>query len=234
MKRVNNPNLLILETVVHRLGSLTEEFVFLGGCAAGLLITDAAASPVRETIDVDVMVQVLSKQEYYALAERLRARGFSEDSSEGAPICRWTDGHVLLDVMPTEPDILGFGNEWYAPAMAQAIEIRLANDERIRMVSAPYFLITKLSAFEGRGNGDFQMSHDIEDLVAVVDGRPEIVEEVKYSPEALQIALAQRFGEYLHTRRFLDALHGHLPADEASQTRVPIVIDRMKKIADFN
>lgn len=91
MKRVNNPNLLILETVVHRLGSLTEEFVFLGGCAAGLLITDAAASPVRETIDVDVMVQVLSKQEYYALAERLRARGFSEDSSEGAPICRWTD-----------------------------------------------------------------------------------------------------------------------------------------------
>jgi hypothetical protein len=88
MKRVNNPNLLILETAVHRLGSLADELVFLGGCATGLLIDDAAAPPIRETIDVDVIVQVLSRGEYCALSDKLRERGFREDNSEGAPICR--------------------------------------------------------------------------------------------------------------------------------------------------
>lgn len=95
MRSASNPNLLLLETAVSRLGLLIDEFVFIGGCATGLLVTDAAAHPVRPTIDVDVIVQVLSKTEYYALSNRLRDLGFREDHSDGAPICRWTDGDVI-------------------------------------------------------------------------------------------------------------------------------------------
>jgi len=46
------------------------------------------------------------------------------------------------------------------------------------MVLAPYFLATKLEAFDGRGKGDYLSSHDIEDIVAVLDGRPEILDEL--------------------------------------------------------
>jgi predicted nucleotidyltransferase len=232
MNRVNNPNLQILEAAVDRLGPLTDEFVFLGGCATALLINDAAAPPIRETIDVDVIVQVLSRAAYYALSDRLRDRGFKEDSSDGAPICRWTDGQVILDVMPTDPKILSFGNEWYEPAMDCAIAVELPSGKSIRMVSAPYFLITKLAAFDGRGDGDFQMSHDIEDLVAVVDGRPSIVDEVSAAEPVLRAALSGRFGELLGNSRFVDAISGHLPTDTASQARVPIVIGRMKQVAE--
>ena len=193
MKRLNNPNLQMLETAVHRLGALVDEFVFLGGCATGLLIVDPAAPPIRETIDVDVIVQVLSRAEYYALAERMRDLGFKEDTRDDAPICRWTDGQVILDVMPTDPAILSFGNQWYAPAMMHALEMALPSGKIIRMVSAPYFLITKLEAFEGRGKGDFQMSHDVEDMIAVLDGRPLIVDEVLASETMLRAALADRF-----------------------------------------
>jgi hypothetical protein len=98
--------------------------------------------------------------------------------------------------MPTEPEILGFGNEWYAPAMMHAIEVALSGGKTIRMVSAPYFLITKLEAFAGRGAGDFQMSHDMEDLIAVVDGRPVIADEVSASDAVLRAALADRFERY--------------------------------------
>jgi len=232
MKRINNPNLLILETAVHRLGALTDEFVFLGGCATGLLINDMAAPPVRETIDVDVIVQVLSKGGYYALSDRLRQQGFREDSSDDAPICRWTDGRVILDVMPTDPDVLGFGNEWYDTAMTHAIKMELPSGKEIRVVSAPYFLITKLEAFDGRGAGDYQMSHDIEDIVAVLDGRPVIVDEVRQSAAELRTVLAERFRGLLGKPRFVDAIFGHLPTDEASQARVPLVIDRMKRIVE--
>jgi len=233
MKRANNPNLLILETAVHRLGSLADEFVFLGGCATGLLLTDAAAPPIRQTVDVDVIVQVLSKAEYYALSERLRELGFREDTSDDAPICRWTSGSVILDVMPTDPTLLGFGNVWYQPAMEHAIEMSLSSGKSIHVVSSPYFLITKLEAFDGRGAGDYQMSHDIEDIVAVIDGRPVIVEEVRDSVTELRAALAERFQALLNTSRFVAAVYGHMPTDEASQERVPIVINRMRQIAEI-
>ena len=216
---------------MSRLGPLIDEFVFIGGCATGLLITDTAAPPVRPTIDVDVVVQVLSKAEYYAVADRLREQGFREDTSDGAPICRWTDGLVILDVMPSDPSVLGFGSNWHSMAIDHAMEIELQQGKVIRMVSAPYFLISKLEAFTGRGNGDYQLSHDVEDLLAVIDGRSHITDEVASSEAKLQKELANRFKRLLGDSRFLDAVQGHLPPDEINQARVPIVLDRMTKIA---
>ena len=52
MARLQNPNLEILVLAVDQLGQLTEEMVFVGGCATGLLITDIAAPPIRVTRDV--------------------------------------------------------------------------------------------------------------------------------------------------------------------------------------
>ena len=104
MARAQNPNLEILILAVDQLGTLTNDMVFLGGCATGLLITDPAAPPIRVTRDVDAIVQVYSQAEYYRLAEKLRARGFNEDTRDDAPICRWISGDVVLDVMPTNPE----------------------------------------------------------------------------------------------------------------------------------
>lgn len=110
MPRMQNPNLDILMRAVERLGELADDLVFLGGCATGLLITDPAAPPIRVTRDVDAIVHVLTLTDYHQLEQRLRLKGFREDSSDDAPICRWTDGDVILDVMPTDARILGFGN----------------------------------------------------------------------------------------------------------------------------
>ena len=112
MARAQNPNLFILEQAVGQLGELADEMVFLGGCATGLLITDPAAPPIRVTRDVDAIVQVVSLVEYHRLSEKLRAKGFREDTSDDAPICRWLTDAVILDVMPTDARILGFGNRW--------------------------------------------------------------------------------------------------------------------------
>jgi hypothetical protein len=57
---------------------------------------------------------------------------------------------------------------------------------------ALYFLAFKLEAFDGRGKGDYRASHDLEDLVAVIDGRPEVVDEVAGASEALRAFLAKR------------------------------------------
>lgn len=231
MHRDQNPNLQILEKAVEQLGALADDMVFLGGCATGLLLTDIAAPPIRVTKDVDVITEVASLGDYHRLSVKLRERGFKQDQSPDAPICRWMATNVVLDIMPTSPEILGFGNEWYGPALDAATSVELLSGRQIRMVTAPYFLATKLVAFYGRGNGDYMMSHDIEDLVAVIDGRPEIVQEVKEADETLRRYLKERFMLLVQDALFIDALPGHLPGDAASQARVPLVLERLTAIA---
>lgn len=231
MHRAANPNLEIMEVAAARLGELVNELVFLGGCATGLLLTDPLAPPIRATKDVDVISELASLVEYHRLSARLRKLGFSEDQSEGAPICRWRGGGILLDVMPTHPEILGFGNDWYQPAFAAAEWKALPSGKKIRIVSAPYFLATKLAAFDGRGQGDYMLSHDMEDIVAVLDGRPEIADEVLHCDPGLKAHLQASLAKFLKDDRFVEALPGHMPGDPGSQARVAIIVQRLKAIA---
>lgn len=64
---------------------IREYKIFMGGCATGLLFTDPDAPPIRVTKDVDAIVQVYTRAEYYQLSDRLKEKGFKEDQSEGAP-----------------------------------------------------------------------------------------------------------------------------------------------------
>ena len=234
MQELNDPNLFILELAVSALGPLLDDMVFLGGCATGLLITDQAAPLIRATKDVDVITEVASLVEYHRLSGRLRGLGFAEDQSEEAPICRWLGHGVILDVMPTQEKVLGFGNQWYQPALENAVETGLPSGRNIRLVTAPYFLITKFAAFEGRGGGDYLMSHDIEDIIALLDGRPTIIEDVSKADELVKNAIGHQCSVLTKNERFLEAVPGHLPSDEASQARLPIILERVRALANFS
>lgn len=231
MHRISNPNIELLEIAVQQLDELVERVVFLGGCATGLLLTDIAAPPIRATIDVDVITEVASLADYYRFADKLRERGFIEDTGKDAPICRWKTKRVMLDVMPTDQEIFGFGSPWYKDALDAATVIELQSGKQIRMITAPYFLACKFAAFGSRGNDDYMMSHDMEDIVAVLDGRPEVVEEIAQAPDELRVHLAECFQALLGNRRFLEALPGNMPPDQASQARVPLLLERIKRIA---
>jgi hypothetical protein len=140
---------------------------------------------------------------------------------------------VAVDVMPTDEEILGFSNQWYPQALQCATVRIISEDMAIRIVTAPYFLATKIDAFYNRGNGDFIASHDLEDIITLLDGRPELVDEIRIAPDDVKGYLAQKFGEFLKSRHFLDALPGHLMPDSASQQRIQILIERMKSIASL-
>ena len=227
---LGNRNLEALALAAEKLAPLLEQIVFIGGCVTGLLITDPAAAPVRATLDVDAIVEVASYPAFAALEQQLRDIGFHETNVPGAPICRWSSGDLLLDLMPTDPSILRFGNRWYRPAFlhAQAIDL---DSRKVRVIAAPYFLATKLDAFYGRGKNDYRGSPDLEDIVTVVDGRVEIVGEVQSSGAELRGFLGVEFSALLADPNFMEALPGHLLPDMISQQRAGIVLERMRQIA---
>lgn len=223
-------NLAMIHHVAMRLGDLVDSVVFLGGATTTLLITDAAAGDVRPTKDVDVIVEITTTAEYHRLAEQLRGCGFNEDTTEGAPLCRWLIDGIIVDVMPTDEATLGFSNRWYREAFEHAT-LTLVEGVAIRVVTAPFFLATKLEAFRTRGHEDFMASHDLEDIISLVDGRSELVEELGLAPAALQSYLATTFRQLLANPLFLDALPGHLPGDAASQQRLPLLLERLQRIS---
>jgi len=224
-----NPNLARLAAAAEKLAPLLDQIVFVGGCVTGMLLTDPGAAPVRPTLDVDAIVAAGSYEEFMLLESRLRELGFRQSLTEGTPVCRWQIGDLILDLMPTDSSILGFSNVWYRPALENAQRIRIGAYE-IRLITAPFFLATKLEAFHRRGKNDFRMSHDLEDIVTVIDGRSEIVDEVHVASADLQNYLSDEFRDLLSNRDFLDALPGHLLPDAASQQRLGLVVKRIQQL----
>ena len=231
---MDDPNLPILLPIVEALDDLCESLVFVGGCATGLLLTVQRAQSIRPTLDVDVVAHVVSMTEYHAMERHLEARGFNHDLSDDAPVCRWIRDGVLLDMMPSEPGILGFHNRWYPKVVQTAQTVELPNRRSIRLITAPLFLATKFEAFHGRGRRDYLASHDLEDLVTVIDGRPELFEEIRAEDAEVRRFIASALSALLSDSEFVTALPGQLPGDTASQARLPELLRRLRLIAELD
>lgn len=229
---VADQNRALFESAVRLLTRLLDDLVFLGGCTTGVFLTHPAAGVVRPTRDVDAIVDVTSYAKYTLLAERLRAVGFVEDRTPGAPLCRWRRDEVIVDVMPVDPGVLGFSNRWYATAIETAQTWRIAEHD-VRIVTPPLFIATKLEAFRGRGRGDVYESHDLEDIVTVIDGRAEIVEEVAAAPLKVRSYISSEIAALVANPDFIDALSRFLMPDAASQARRPLLEHRLRALAEL-
>lgn len=232
MIMVSDPNRAILLLVAKALGDLCEQVVFVGGCAAGLLVTIERAQMIRPTDDVDIVANIVSKQAYHALEALLRAKGFKQ-KMDVAPICRWSYQGVAVDVMPTDERILGFANRWYTLAIESSEHYVLDDETSIRLISAPVFIATKFEAFADRGNSNMLLSHDMEDIITVIDGRPSIIAEMKLVPRILQEYIVEKFSDLLANDEFLSALSGHLPGDSASQARLPMLEAKLRELTSL-
>ena len=223
-------SIALLEEAAASLGPVVDEVAFLGGASLVLWMTDSAAPDPRVTLDVDVIVLVNTRLDYYDLGERLRRQGFNEDA-EGGVICRWRNrAGLILDVMPTEQEILGFTNRWYADALATAETVTLPSGARIRAVRPAYLVATKIEAYRGRGNGDMLRSIDFEDIVRLVDGREELGAEIAQGPPELRAFIIEALTELSEQPLFETALGGALLPDAASQARLPLVLQRIEQI----
>ena len=229
--KARDPNVAKVELIATALGPLREQLVFVGGCAAGLLLTDPAAASARVTFDVDLLAEVAALPGYYKLEKQFARQGFKRDTSPEAPICRWRFGELEVDLMPMDSRVLGFANRWYPLVAATAQPCVLPSGSAIRLISAPAFLATKFEAFADRGGGDMLASHDLEDIINIVDGRPELRDEVAGAPAELRAYAASRCAALLDTPAFRDALPGLIFPDESHAARLMILTQRLEQLA---
>jgi len=184
----------LIAYAAERLGSMRDEVVFLGGAVVGLLITEEGGVPLRVTNDVDVVMNIATRLDYYRIDERLRQLGFVNDIH--GPVCRYLTDGLVMDVMPSRSDVLGFTNRWYTYALESCEQVPLPQGITINLISGPSFLATKMEAFNDphrEASRDIFASRDFADIIRVIDGRPNLLKEVQESPENLRQFLASGF-----------------------------------------
>jgi len=222
-----NPNLALLTAMAQAMGPLCEQVVFVGGCATGLLVDDVDLMDVRPTEDVDAIVEVASLAAYHRLADQLMQRGFKQTMADNTPPFRWFWNRMQLDLVPLDENVLGFANPWYRVGFDAAMSVELADGLLLRHLSAPHFLATKFEAFKDRGQNDVYLSHDLEDIMTVMEGRSSVVPEMATANAAVRNQVGQSVAALLNMPAFHNALPGLLSDPE----REPTVRARMIQIS---
>ncbi|MDZ7878579.1 MAG: hypothetical protein U5L45_12950 [Saprospiraceae bacterium] len=215
-------NQYILETIAHGLGDMLDQFVFVGGSVIELYASHNIFADVRQTDDVDCIVEVSSKANYDALEYKLRQYGFLDDMSEDAPICRKLYQGIKVDFMPTEESILQFTNRWYKKGFQKAQFYPLSDKKYIKILPASYFIAAKLEAFFSpyrKYNLDVYASHDFEDIIYILDNCDNIVQLIATSDSSVKSYIQQQFNFLLKNKPIIYALNGIL-RDEENEAKV--------------
>ena len=203
-------NLTRIKAVSKVLDGLKQEYVFVGGATVSLYASDPElAEEVRPTDDVDVVVELASYGGYAEIDEKLRGLGFVNDVESGV-ICRYRLQGIIVDVMPTEPKVIGFSNVWYPDGFANAISKELDQETYVRIFSLPYFVASKWEAFKGRGKGDYRTSKDFEDLVYIWENTEDYAEQMLAAPEDVKAYLKEELFAVKDTDDFEEGLYAHL------------------------
>ena len=184
-------NIKMLQTIATGLGDLKDIMVFVGGAVAELYATYPESSDIRPTLDIDCITELSSRTAHAELEQKLREKRFEHDISTGAPICRWIYQDIKVDVMPNDPNILGFTNRWYSEGIVNKTTRTLPDGSVIFILSPAYYLASKFEAHKDRGGTDLRQSHDFEDIIYIFENCFELLDHIKTASDTLKSYLKE-------------------------------------------
>jgi predicted nucleotidyltransferase len=223
-------NISRIKIVREALGHLHNEVVFVGGSTISFY-ADQQTFEVRETDDVDVIVEVLTISDHARFEEKIRERGFSPDVNSKTRI-RYKFHNVTVDFMPTSDVAVGFQNKWYPDGYKNAIDYKIDDNAPIKILASPYFLATKMEAFKNRGATDPRQSHDFEDIVYVLENRRSIWAELAGTDQSLKNYLKEEFGNLLSQSGINEWIDCHI--DFISPPSTYMIIDELKRFINLS
>ena len=171
----HHQNIVRIKAVHNSLADLKDKVVFVGGATISLY-AERQTFDVRPTNDVDVIIEILNYNERTKLEEKLRNFGFQHDIDR--IICRYKIQGIIVDIMPTTTESLGFSNRWYTEGFKNAINYEIDERNTVKILTSPYFIAVKLEAFKDRGRSNGRTSQDFEDIVFILENRQTVWEEL--------------------------------------------------------
>ena len=215
-------NIEMIKTVVTGLGKMANDVVFVGGAITEFYIENKSLiSELRQTDDVDCIIEVASRKNYSDLEEQLRKQKFENDRKI---ICRWHYQGIIVDIMPTDARILGFSNRWYSEGILHSISYQIDKNMTIKILSIPYFIGCKIEALFNRGMRDLRLSKDLEDIVFLINYG---VKVDTVNNNALKKYINNQFKILLSKSELREAIFCVLPFGENDEAYVDNIIKEL-------
>ena len=216
-------NIVRIKVLAEAFTRLKNKVVFVGGAVVELYCDDPARVEVRPTDDVDVVVEIINKGSYALLEEELRAIGFQPDMFSSV-ICRHKYHDIVIDIMPTDADILGFTNLWYKDGLAQSMTYELDEKLNIQIFALSYFLASKFEALKSNRHGtDYRLNSDFEDIIYIFDNRLNIKEELLATEGDVKEYLKISIANLLNRPNIKEEIEGHLEFSSRNKRRERIL-----------
>ena len=219
-------NIAVVAEIAEALKDIKQDMVFVGGAVISLYTDDPAADEIRPTQDVDMTINILNLGHWEEVQKKLSELGFQPDPF-GHAICSYKYNDIPVDIMATEDGPLGPSNRWYKVGFKNLKNVKV-KDQEIKILSAPCYLATKFEAFKNRGN-DYRTSHDIEDIIYVIDNRIDIVSEITEGEPSILLFIREQLQIIINKGILKEVIVSHihpLMFDE----RIVIVEEKIEQI----
>ncbi|MAO52765.1 MAG: hypothetical protein CML16_18090 [Pusillimonas sp.] len=184
-----------IEAIAIGLKELKDSTIFVGGAVVSLYADDPLTSDIRATEDIDLTIKVKHFSEFVLLNEKLLSQKFNPDPKSKS-IVRYIYNGIPVDVIPNGAEIAVTGtNKWYSYGYNDIRKIRV-NSQEIQIFSSAVFIATKFEAFNSRGK-DYRTSHDIEDILNVLQNSSVIVNEISKAHKDVQAFIKQELSRMI-------------------------------------
>jgi hypothetical protein len=220
-----------LLTVAQGLGELLPKVVFVGSSILDLYATLPGAPEIRPTRELDLIIALPAPIDYVYWEDKLKQRGFTALSRrEAGPPYHWTFQDIHLHLKPLFTDGVTVENRWYEEGVFHAQKLNIAPGCDIKVFSPVYFLATKCEAFAHRGQGDFRTSEDFEDILFLLENRPEIQTEVSRAFYEVRQYLHEAFAGFLKHPALEEGLHYLVPFGHEAE-RIPALMQLLRQLS---
>jgi predicted nucleotidyltransferase len=220
-------NKIIIVRVANALEELNEKVIYVGGAVVSLYINDSAADDVRPTKDIDISIKVASIMELENIREQLSEKGFKQ-SADLDVICRFKFEDIVVDVMATKPIAWAPANPWFEKGFERLEKIKV-NKTTIQIMPLSFFLASKFVAFHDRGGDDPRFSHDLEDIIYIIDNRTDWHQIlINEEDQKVKQFLINEFRNILASNKIQEAIMGNL-FYETQDKRFAMIIDKINK-----
>lgn len=223
-------NIAVVAEVAQALKDIKQDMVFVGGAVVSLYTDDPAADEIRPTQDIDMTLNIVNLSHWVKVQAQLAALGFHPDPF-GRAICSYKYKDIPVDIMAAEDGPLGPANRWYKIGFENLWTAK-AKDQEIFILSAPCYLATKFEAYNDRGT-DCRTSHDMEDIIYVLDNRVNIVREIEKDDTRIAQFIKEQLQSLITKGLMQEVLMAHIHPLMIKE-RLPIVEDKIIQILNKN
>lgn len=182
----------------------------------------------NRTINIAVVAEVAAALQH--IQKQLSVLGFHPDPF-GHAICSYKYKDIPVDIMAAEDGPFGPSNRWYKIGFNNLWTAN-AKNQKIKILSAPCYLATKFEAFNNRGK-DYRTSHDMEDIIYVLDNRIGIVEDIKKDNARIANFIKEQLQNIIHKGMMQEVLVAHIHPLMLAE-RLPMAEDKITQIINHN